>query len=92
MRCAELVEAPLHFLEWHLAEPEAVDLLEAQLLFDQHLQHPAAEVLFALLGPPLHQAQADDLVEVGSQDRVLVDHRHDAVDRLRPGPLCGQGQ
>ncbi len=55
--------------------------MEPQALLDQPVEGPAlnGSILFPV--PRLHQAEADDLGDLGGQDGVFVDHRQDAIDQ-----------
>ena len=49
----------LDLLHRHLLETEAVDLVEAQPLLDQRVEHPAADTLRRSRRPPAAQAELD---------------------------------
>ncbi len=79
---AEGVELLLDLLERHLGEAVAIDLVEAELLLDHAIEQAAPEgfVLLVLLGSG--QAESHDLLELGLEDRILVDDRQNAIDEL----------
>lgn len=76
----DLFEPAIDLLEWQRAELVALDLVEAQPLVDEPVEHPALELSGGLCGRGLHQSEADDALDVGKKDRILVDYRDDTVD------------
>ena len=67
-------------LHRHLGEAEAVDLVEAQPLLDQLVEHPPAQGVVVLAGPALGEAERDRPLDVRGQDR----------DPRPPPPGCGR--
>ncbi len=69
--------------------------MESQLLIDQLVEKAATEDLLLFFLAPLRQAESDNLVELGLQNRIFIYDRQDTVDELgraRLGALSESGR
>ena len=56
--------------------------MKAQLLLDEQVEDPPAEVLLRLLFLALDELESDHPIHVRGEDGILVDDRHDAIHHL----------
>lgn len=87
---AQLLELAVDRRHRHPTDAVALDLVEPQKLNDQLVEQAAAKLVLVLLGPRLGETEADQAVDVGGENQIVIDHRHDAVDEDLPGGRLGR--
>jgi hypothetical protein len=77
---AQRLELAVDLGDGSLLEAESRDFVESQALLDEAVERAPTQLVVGLPRPARDQPERDRTLDVGGQDRVLVDHRHHPID------------